>query len=511
MTPAITFSLALALGQVPEVAPPAPFKAAQFRQHAAYLASDELQGRRPGSEGSAKAADYIVREFREFRLSPLGDGGTFFQTFPWRRQQARNLIAVFPGEGKLAEEAILLNAHYDGLGVDPQRVEAKQDGIFNGADDDAAGVSALLLIAEALKANAADLPSPRRSVVFIAFDAHESGMLGSEHYLSHPRWALEKTSAAISFDGMGRPRGGKVFAGDVSCAPVLQQRLDALAGKCGLHVETRLSGIRRNDYVRFFEREIPAFMLFTGLHADYHQVTDEVEKLNCDGAARIAWLAYCLLVETIADPQPIAFRHVGPTYDLQLLLRILSRIGVFPNMGAQQGRYPEIASVRSGSPAEKAGLRAGDRVTALNGKTFERFEDALVLWGQLQLEDGLRLSLLRDGKKVELTLPAELFTARSGPPVRPVGDGLFEVTFTYQPNKPAEAVYLAGSFNHWKPTAHKMDGPDQQGRFTTRLKLKKGTYEYKFVLDGQTWQPDPENLLQTGFYRNSVLHVGAEP
>ncbi|MHC4403203.1 MAG: glycogen-binding domain-containing protein [Planctomycetota bacterium] len=85
------------------------------------------------------------------------------------------------------------------------------------------------------------------------------------------------------------------------------------------------------------------------------------------------------------------------------------------------------------------------------------------------------------------------------------------MTFTYQPKKQAEAVYLAGSFNNWKPTAHKMDGPDQQGRYTTRLKVKKGRYEYKFVLDGQSWQIDPENLLQTGPYQNSVFYVGAEP
>ncbi len=90
-------------------------------------------------------------------------------------------------------------------------------------------------------------------------------------------------------------------------------------------------------------------------------------------------------------------------------------------------------------------------------------------------------------------------------------DGRFEVTFKYRPKKPAEAVYLAGTFNDWKPTAHKMDGPDAEGRFATRLVLEKGTYEYKFVLDGEKWETDPENAIQTGPYRNSVLHVGVKP
>ncbi len=105
-------------------------------------------------------------------------------------------------------------------------------------------------------------------------------------------------------------------------------------------------------------------------------------------------------------------------------------------------------------------------------------------------------------------MPAEAFQILLGPPVRPLGDDRFEVTFSYRPSKQAESVYLAGSFNDWKPTAHKMDGPDQEGRFTTRLKLKKGTYEYKFVLDGKTWETGPGNLLQTGPYLNSVLNIG---
>ena len=105
-------------------------------------------------------------------------------------------------------------------------------------------------------------------------------------------------------------------------------------------------------------------------------------------------------------------------------------------------------------------------------------------------------------------LALEAFQFPFGPPAKPLGDDQFEVTFTYRPGKRAQSVYLDGSFNNWKPTAHKMDGPDREGRFSTRLKLKKGTYEYKFVLDGQTWETDPNNLWQTSPYQNSESHVG---
>jgi peroxiredoxin len=94
------------------------------------------------------------------------------------------------------------------------------------------------------------------------------------------------------------------------------------------------------------------------------------------------------------------------------------------------------------------------------------------------------------------------------PWVRALGDGQYEVTFHYKAPPGTKSVYLAGSFNDWKQTGHKMDGPDAQGTFTTRLVLKAGTHEYKYVLDGKVWKHDPGNPQQIGFYNNSVLKVG---
>ena len=158
---------------------------------------------------------------------------------------------------------------------------------------------------------------------------------------------------------------------------------------------------------------------------------------------------------------------------------------------------------------DAAAFRTDPEHVRLNRRRVdERLEDALVVWNQLEFVKGPSLTLLREGKQVEVRLTSDLLPGFFGPSVKPLGDDLFEVTFTYRPKKTAEAVYLAGSFNNWKPTAHKMEGPDQEGCFTARLRLKKGRYEYKFVLDGQTWESDPENVCQTGPYRNSVFQLG---
>jgi 1,4-alpha-glucan branching enzyme len=92
-----------------------------------------------------------------------------------------------------------------------------------------------------------------------------------------------------------------------------------------------------------------------------------------------------------------------------------------------------------------------------------------------------------------------------------LADGRYEVTFRYRPPTGTKAVYLAGTFNDWKPTARKMEGPDDSGRFHTTIALNAGNHEYKFVLDGTRWRQDPGNRRQAGYYHNSVLEVGKRP
>jgi hypothetical protein len=91
------------------------------------------------------------------------------------------------------------------------------------------------------------------------------------------------------------------------------------------------------------------------------------------------------------------------------------------------------------------------------------------------------------------------------PAVKPLSDGRFAVQFHYRAPPGTKVVYLAGEFNGWKPTGHKMDGPDEHVRLTTRLELKRGHYEYKYVLEGKTWRHDPGNPQQAGYFNNSVL------
>jgi hypothetical protein len=99
------------------------------------------------------------------------------------------------------------------------------------------------------------------------------------------------------------------------------------------------------------------------------------------------------------------------------------------------------------------------------------------------------------------------------PKVLPADGDEFDVEFRYRPTSPAKAVYLSGGFNKWQPDDHKMDGPDGTGTYSTKLRLKAGSHEYKFVIDGKVWRPDPGNPDFAGEYANSVLRIApkAEP
>jgi peroxiredoxin len=123
-----------------------------------------------------------------------------------------------------------------------------------------------------------------------------------------------------------------------------------------------------------------------------------------------------------------------------------------------------------------------------------------ITWGE-QTQDEMLVGY------VEVALDAQDF-ALGEPEARKRDDGRYDVTFRYRPPAGTASVYLAGTFNDWKPTALKMDGPDHSGRFETKLTLAAGTHEYKYVLEGNRWRHDPGNRRQAGFYHNSMLELG---
>ena len=220
--------------------------------------------------------------------------------------QSENVLAVIPGTD-LADEVVVLSAHYDHIGMDPF---ATGDGINNGADDDGTGSMALLEIAEAFKTAADAGHGPRRTVLFLHVTGEEKGLLGSEHYAdADPVFPLAQTVANLNVDMIGRrdpEYGGDasnyvyVIGAELISDDIDQINTDAneMAG-IGLELSKRFNSpddpnqfFRRSDHWNFGKHGIPFVFYFSGTHEDYHQPGDEPQKIDYDQYARRARLAF---------------------------------------------------------------------------------------------------------------------------------------------------------------------------------------------------------------------------
>ena len=207
------------------------------------------------------------------------------------RRTVRNVIAILPGvDPALAKEAVVIGAHYDhvGLGGHLSAAPERTGEIHNGADDNASGTSSVMEIARVAAAERSRFP---RSVVFIAFAGEERGLLGSQHYVSEPVVPIENTVAMLNLDMVGRSRGGVDVSG-LDVAPSLEADLSAAARVVpDLEIRHAGPGAGRSDDSSFQSWRIPAINFFTGFHRDYHRPTDDWDKIDALGTARVAALA----------------------------------------------------------------------------------------------------------------------------------------------------------------------------------------------------------------------------
>jgi len=219
-------------------------------------------------------------------------------------KQDRNVFGIFPGsDPEKKKEVIVFSAHYDHVGVD------EKGEIFNGSDDNASGTSALLEIAEAI----GEGPRPARTIVFLWVSGEEKGLWGSSWFADHSPLPSEyKIVADINLDMVSRNDGKQVGItpspkhGDYSnLIPAAQESLKAEGIEALFNADEFYA---RTDSFNFAKKGIPVIFFFSGIHADYHKSTDDVDKADFDKAAKIARAAYRLgyqMAQAADAPQKI--------------------------------------------------------------------------------------------------------------------------------------------------------------------------------------------------------------
>ncbi|MCA9195517.1 MAG: M28 family peptidase [Planctomycetales bacterium] len=212
----------------------------------------------------------------------------------------QNVVALLPGKGVLADEYLVVGAHYDHVGMGGRGSLAPGTvAIHNGADDNASGTVVLMEIARRISA---DLTPDRRSIVFIAFSAEEVGLLGSKYYVRSPRWPLESTVAMVNMDMVGRLNDNKLTVFGTGTAVGFEDLVQRHNAAAGFALEIQQAGFGPSDHDSFYKEKIPVFHLFTGLHNDYHRPSDDVELANIPGMARIADFATGIVMELATSP-----------------------------------------------------------------------------------------------------------------------------------------------------------------------------------------------------------------
>jgi len=320
----------------------------------------------------------------------------------------QNVVGVIRGANpKLAEEAVIIGAHYDHLGLGERNSLAPSQAgqVHAGADDNASGTAALLELASELAKRRSDL---RRSVVFLAFSGEELGLLGSAWYTKNPVWQLDKTAAMINLDMVGRPREGKLYVGGVGTSPTFRAIVEK-ANRTGLQLAFQESGYGSSDHTSFYVKNVPVLFFFSGLHQDYHKPSDTPEKIQSAELARVADLAMntaLTLAASLEKPQFVRVQESRPVaagggggYG--------AYFGSIPDMG-EEVQGVKFADVRDGSPAAKAGLKAGDVLVEFAGKEIKNLYDFTYALRAHRPGETVAVVVLRAGEKVKAEVTLEV-------------------------------------------------------------------------------------------------------
>lgn len=281
--------------------------AEDLKKHLYIIAGDEMQGRETGTEGNNSAADYLRNFYTTQKIVSPEGVDDYYQPIPadfFKRktnsESSQNVLAFIKGSEK-PDEIIIISAHYDHIGVD------KKGNIYNGADDDGSGTVALLEIAEAFQTAVKDGNGPKRSILFLHVTGEEIGLFGSRYYAENPIFPLNNTVCDLNIDMIGRIDPNKkenpnyiYLIGSDKLSQELHDVSEEVAKKYStLELDYTFNAeddpnrfYYRSDHYNFAKKGIPVIFYFNGVHDDYHQHTDTVDKIEFELMAKRVQLIF---------------------------------------------------------------------------------------------------------------------------------------------------------------------------------------------------------------------------
>lgn len=352
---------------------------------------------------------------------------------------ARNIVAVSPGAGPLADETVVIGAHYDHLGRGEYGSLGGKDGkgkMHYGADDNGSGTTGLIELARRIGAMKDRIG---RRIVFVAFSGEEINLLGSKHYVKEPLFPLDKTVFMLNMDMIGRvvaveddaalvklaSIAGVPAGASLPDAKVIRDRLlvygtgtatdfDDMVTAANKPHDFKLlkiaAGTGPSDHDSFYRKKIPVLFFFTGTHRDYHRPSDTPEKINLKGLKKVVDYAEAIGTKIAADTTKPEYQVAkgnwsDPTDDTPRP----GRPGM-PKLGIMPGNYESadggvlVDDVSPGGAAEKGGIKAGDVIVEIAGKPVKNIGGYMQAMSQQKAGTEIEVIVLRKDKKVPVKL-----------------------------------------------------------------------------------------------------------
>jgi Peptidase family M28/PDZ domain len=370
-----------------------------IKKHIQYLADDKLQGRQTGSEGERLAMDYIIKEFKKMKLSPMGsDGSSFEQAFPFKGGThgtgaegiAHNVVAFLDNK---ADKTIIIGAHFDhlGLGENGSSLDANPQGkIHNGADDNASGVAGVLELARYFKNNNVKETS---NFLFICFSGEELGLHGSKYFTEKPTLELSNVNYMINMDMIGRlnPTTKSLSVSGSGTSPVWETLFKNTTNS--LAVKTDSAGVGPSDHTSFYLKNIPVLHFFTGSHSDYHKPSDDWDKINYAGEKEVLELVITV-IEKLDDQPKLAFlptktKSMGSSRSFKVTM------GVMPSYTSDAAGLL-VDGVSEGKPAQKAGILTGDVITQIGDYPIKDMQSYMETLGKFEKGQQVPVKIIRN-------------------------------------------------------------------------------------------------------------------
>jgi S1-C subfamily serine protease len=358
-------------------------------------AGKSLAGLQDQIDGSSKPAS--------FELGP-NESASLAVNIKTTRATVNNVLAYLPGK---TDEYVIIGAHYDHLGrgnfdsLAPSQIGQ----IHPGADDNGSGTAGVLEMARMFAPQKGQL---RRGILFMSFAGEELGLLGSAAWVREPTHPLDKAVAMLNMDMIGRIKDGKVYIGGVGTGSTLKAAVEQAAANSGFKIEYSPGGYSSSDHTSFVAKKIPVLFFFSGLHSDYHKPSDTWDKINPQSAARLVDVVAATGEEladasdrpafiVVAEERPVGGSGgggYGPYF------------GSIPDFGQVENGV-KFSDVKPGSPAAKAGLKAGDILVQFGGKPIKNLYDFTDALRGSKIGEVVEVKVLRDGQPMTVSVKLE--------------------------------------------------------------------------------------------------------